>query len=138
LPLAGHGFRYSALAGDCRAITLATAAINAAEPLVLKYIFDELAAHRTLRPLVVGIGILLGLGVVREVAGAGSNWLTWKTRIGVHYGLLDAMIRRKCIPFSISRNISETGPMRAPCQSSAGRANSKMSGSITRARRDRF
>src|SRR4029453_5453674 len=30
----------------------------------------------------------------REGASASSNWLTWKTRLGIHYALLEAMVDR--------------------------------------------
>ncbi|MHC1766560.1 MAG: ABC transporter ATP-binding protein [Verrucomicrobiia bacterium] len=85
-------------------ITVIMAMINAGEPLVLKYVFDELAASRELHALTVGIAGLLVLGFVREVASAGSNWLTWKTRIGIHYSLLEAMVGRlHRLPLSFHR-----------------------------------
>jgi ATP-binding cassette, subfamily B, bacterial len=75
-------------------LTLALASINAAEPLVLKYIFDELTAGQGVRPLVVGVVGLLLLGIVREGIGGLSNWLSWKSRIGVQYALLEATVER--------------------------------------------
>lgn len=85
-------------------ITVVMAMINAGEPLVLKYVFDELAASRELHALTVGIAGLLVLGFVRELGSAGSNWLTWKTRIGIHYSLLEAMVGRlHRLPLSFHR-----------------------------------
>lgn len=85
-------------------ITVIMAMINAGEPLVLKYVFDELAASRELHALTVGIVALLVLGFVRELGSAGSNWLTWKTRIGIHYSLLEAMVSRlHRLPLSFHR-----------------------------------
>ncbi|WP_119458742.1 ABC transporter ATP-binding protein [Rhodospirillaceae bacterium SYSU D60014] len=75
-------------------LTLALASINAAEPLVLKYIFDELTAGQGVRPLIVGVVGLLLLGIVREGIGGLSNWLSWKSRIGVQYALLEATVER--------------------------------------------
>lgn len=76
------------------AATLFVATVNAAEPLVLKYIFDELTNAQQLRALGLGVAVLAALGIVRELAGAGSNFLTWKTRLGIHYALLEAMVER--------------------------------------------
>lgn len=75
-------------------ITLVLAAINAAEPLLLKYVFDGLSEQRQFRPLLVGLAWLAGLGVLRELAAAGTNWLSWKTRISIHNTVLEAMIAR--------------------------------------------
>ncbi|MEW6158397.1 MAG: ABC transporter ATP-binding protein [Verrucomicrobiota bacterium] len=75
-------------------ITLILAAINAAEPLVLKYIFDNLTRDSAFDPLFWGVGGLLGLGLLRELAGGWSNWLTWQTRLGLHHALLEATVER--------------------------------------------
>ncbi|HET7626300.1 MAG TPA: ABC transporter ATP-binding protein, partial [Verrucomicrobiae bacterium] len=75
-------------------ITLVLAAINAAEPLILKYIFDNLAPHRTTHVLFLGIVLLLALGVFREIATAFSSWLTWHARLGIHYSLLESTVER--------------------------------------------
>ncbi|MDX1952384.1 MAG: ABC transporter ATP-binding protein [Verrucomicrobiota bacterium] len=86
-------------------ITLFLAAINAAEPLVLKYIFDDLADGGDLEALIHGVLLLLGLGVIREFASAGSNWLTWHTRLGLHYALLEATVERlHRLPLSLQRS----------------------------------
>jgi ATP-binding cassette, subfamily B, bacterial len=75
-------------------LTLLLAGINAFEPLVLKYVFDDLATHRVMRTLLIGIAVLVSLGIVREVAAGISNWLTWHTRLGVHYTLLESTVER--------------------------------------------
>src|SRR4051812_1998252 len=74
--------------------TLLLAGINAAEPLVLKYIFDGIGNLGGTGVLITGVAWLAGLGLVREVATAFSNWLTWHTRLGLHYGLLEATVSR--------------------------------------------
>jgi ATP-binding cassette, subfamily B, bacterial len=85
-------------------ITLFVAAINAAEPLIMKYIIDSLSAGPKRSPLVNGILLLIGLGLVREIATAGSNWLTWHTRLGIHYELLGATVERlHRLPLSFHR-----------------------------------
>lgn len=75
-------------------VTVLLAAANAVEPLVLKFIFDELAEGRELTALADGILWLVGLGLFREVANGASNWLTWRSRLGLHYALLEATVGR--------------------------------------------
>ncbi|HEX2100654.1 MAG TPA: ABC transporter ATP-binding protein, partial [Candidatus Synoicihabitans sp.] len=74
--------------------TVFLAAANAVEPLVLKEIFDALAERRDVTDLANGILLLVGLGVFRELANGVSNWLTWRTRLGLHYRLLEATVER--------------------------------------------
>ena len=74
--------------------TLVLAAANAAEPLILKFVFDSLGEGRPLRELTRGIVLLVGIVVGREIVSAISNWLTWHTRLGIHYALLDATVGR--------------------------------------------
>jgi ATP-binding cassette subfamily B protein len=100
----GFALAYRNAVAGLFAITVVLAMINAGEPLVLKYIFDELGSHRQLRPLLIGVAGLVGLGLFRELASAISNWLTWKTRIGIHYSLLEAMVGRlHRLPLSFHR-----------------------------------
>jgi ATP-binding cassette subfamily B protein len=75
-------------------LTLVVAATNVVEPLFLKYIFDNLGGDGMLHAVAVGVIALAGLAVVREIAGAVSNSLSWRTRIEVQYGLQDAMVER--------------------------------------------
>jgi ATP-binding cassette subfamily B protein len=101
----GFAFPYRKAVGVLLLFTLALAAINAAEPLVLKYIFDNLSEHPVKRALVIGICVLLGLGIFREVVTAISNWLTWHARLGIHYALLEATVDRlHRLPLSFHRS----------------------------------
>ena len=74
------------------ALTLLMAAANAAEPLALKFIFDSLGAEEKVRPLAQGLAVLAALSLGREAARGLSDWLTWRTRIGLQYALLEATI----------------------------------------------
>lgn len=76
------------------ALTLAVAAANAVEPLILKLIFDELGAARRADALTRAVVGLVALGLLREALTALSNWLTWRTRLRVHYRLLEASVGR--------------------------------------------
>lgn len=74
--------------------TLLLAAANAAEPLILKFVFDSLSERQPMRALTGGITLLAAIVVGRELINAVSNWLTWHTRLGVHFALLDATVGR--------------------------------------------
>jgi ATP-binding cassette subfamily B protein len=75
-------------------LTFAVAATNALEPLVMKYIFDRLEGNGTFRAVLIGVSILAGLALLREIGGGFSNWLSWRTRIGIQYALLDATVEK--------------------------------------------
>jgi ATP-binding cassette, subfamily B, bacterial len=74
-------------------LTLATSALGALEPLVMKFLFDGF-----LEPgygdIVRAIATLAALALAREVLGSVGNWLGWRTRLKVHYALLDAVVER--------------------------------------------
>jgi ATP-binding cassette subfamily B protein len=74
--------------------TLVLAAANAAEPLILKFVFDTLGKGLPITALTNGIILLVAIVIGREIVGAISNWLTWNTRLGIHYALLDATVGR--------------------------------------------
>jgi ATP-binding cassette subfamily B protein len=69
-------------------LTLAVAAVNAGEPLVLKLIFDELGGGRDPAIVLRAVAALAALALLRELGGAISNWLTWQARLGIHFKLL--------------------------------------------------
>ena len=97
--------------GAIMAMTLVVAAFGAIEPLVMKYLFDELVAGGT-RTLVLGVAGLVALGIGREVVSAISNRLTWRVRIGVHYGLLEATVTRlNSLPLTFHRANAVGGTM---------------------------
>src|SRR6185437_9540504 len=73
-------------------LTLCVAGVNAVEPLILKFVFDELADMRRFHELLQGVLLLAGLAVLRECLEAVANWLTWRTRLGLQYALLEAVI----------------------------------------------
>jgi ATP-binding cassette, subfamily B, bacterial len=101
----GFAFPYRRAVGFIFLVTLGLAAINAAEPLVLKYIFDGLTSKHPAHPLAVGIGVMLGLSLFRELATAYSNWQTWHARLGIHYSLLESTVERlHRMPLSFHRS----------------------------------
>jgi ATP-binding cassette subfamily B protein len=93
-------------------LTLLTAGMNALEPLALKYFFDRLGGGDAERALVVGIGLLLALGVGRELVAGLSNLLTWRVRIRLQFGLLSTLVGRlHSLPISFHRGESVGGIM---------------------------
>jgi ATP-binding cassette, subfamily B, bacterial len=74
-------------------LALVIAGVSALEPLVMKHIFDELGGG-TMRGVAFGAAALVGLVIIRELLAAGSSWLTWQTRLRVHFDLLDATVSR--------------------------------------------
>lgn len=73
-------------------LTMFMAAANAAEPLALKYIIDNLSFQPKFDPLWKGLAILAVLALSREAAHAFSDWLIWRTRLGLQYALLEATV----------------------------------------------
>ncbi len=85
--------------------TLAVAAISAVEPLILKALFDELAGARSHQTLIISVATLLGLAIARELLDGAANWLTWRTRIGLQYALLEATVGKlHKMPLRIQRS----------------------------------
>jgi ATP-binding cassette subfamily B protein len=78
--------------------------VNAAEPLALRSLFDGLGAGRAGGAAARGLLGLVALGLAREAFTALSNWLTWRTRIGIQYRLTEATVGRlHRLPISFHR-----------------------------------
>lgn len=94
------------------ALTLGGAALSAVEPLVLKYLFDQLGTGGKFQNVGLAVGGLLLLGLGHEAILALSSWLTWRVRLGVHYGLLEATVDRlHSLPLTFHREESVGGIM---------------------------
>src|SRR4051812_2500368 len=93
-------------------LALCIAALNAAEPLVMKYIFDQVAQQTPLVAVAWGVALMLALGLVREGLGALQNWLTWKTRIEVQFSLTSITVGRlQQLPLAFHRSSGVGGIM---------------------------
>jgi ATP-binding cassette, subfamily B, bacterial len=83
----------SASVGGIVGLTLATTALGAVEPLLMKALFDGLVGGG-----VAGswgwVAALAALALGREALGSVGNWLSWRTRLRVQYGLLEATVGR--------------------------------------------
>lgn len=88
-------------------LVLTVAGINAFEPLVLKALFDglTLTGAAGYDAVVVSLVILASLAVGREALDSVANWLTWRTRIGLQYALLEATVGKlHSMPLRIQRS----------------------------------
>jgi ATP-binding cassette subfamily B protein len=74
------------------ALMLGVASVGAVEPLVLKWVIDALTSAQGFDALFPAITLLALLAVARELMDGIANWLTWRTRIGVQYALLEATV----------------------------------------------
>ena len=74
------------------ALAVIVATLGVAEPLVLKRIFDALAARASISALVALAALLFGLLASRTALDALLNASTWRTRLGVDYLLREALL----------------------------------------------
>jgi len=74
------------------ALAIIVASLGAAEPLLLKRIFDALAARASIAALVALACALLGLLSARTVLEAQLNSSTWRTRLRLDYRLREALL----------------------------------------------
>lgn len=85
-------------------LVLLAGVINAVEPLILKHIFDELGADKRWSAVLLGVVALAGAILARDGFNALTNWLTWRTRIGVHASLMEDTVNRlHRLPLSFHR-----------------------------------
>ena len=87
--------------------TLIIAAMNALEPLVLKYIVDGLQMRGSASRLFQGVAWLAVLGIMRELLLAATTYRMARTRLELHRELLDVVVGRlHRLPLSFYRKES--------------------------------
>lgn len=92
-------------------MTLMVAALGAIEPLAMKYIFDKLQGGE-IKALAIGVAVLIGIGIIHEAIGGLSNWFTWRVRLDVNAGLLEAAVNRlHTLPVNFHRQETVGGIM---------------------------
>ncbi len=98
-----HSGRIATILG----LTLGSSLLHVLEPLLVKHLVDRLGGSGPFRQLLPGLLALGALLLGREVIGCISNWLTWRTRLGIHFELLDASVGRlHTLPLSYHRDQS--------------------------------
>jgi ATP-binding cassette subfamily B protein len=91
-PILSFAFPHRRAVGAILGLTLTISALNASEPMVLKYIFDTLSGSRRTGLLIELVALMFVFALGREGATATADWLTWRTRIGLQYALLEAAV----------------------------------------------
>jgi len=86
------------------ALALATSALGACEPLIVKQLFDELGGARQ-RHVLLSVAALLLVAMIAHEALAGLlDTSIWRARIGVHYAITKQTIERlHALPLSYHR-----------------------------------
>jgi ATP-binding cassette subfamily B protein len=75
------------------ALALVLSVVGAADPLILKYLFDALSRGERL-PLLVALAALFGIEIARALIGAQSSVLTWRVRLGVDYTVRERVLAK--------------------------------------------
>ncbi|MFL5273649.1 MAG: ABC transporter ATP-binding protein [Anaeromyxobacteraceae bacterium] len=86
--LAPHAKKIAVILG----LALVATALNACEPLLLKAVLDGLAGGSA-RAVTTSVILFAVLAILREGGGALSNWLTWRTRLKVHFALTEETVK---------------------------------------------
>jgi ATP-binding cassette subfamily B protein len=87
------------------ALTVSVGALGALEPLLLKNFLDGVSQSSSKTALFGALALLCIVGLLREVVGAVSNWLIWRSRIDFQHELLDATVDRlHSLPLSYHRS----------------------------------
>ena len=74
------------------ALAMLLAALSAIDPLVMKYLFHQLAAHTGLHKFAVAIGALIVLELVRAGLQAWLGVLSWDVRLGVDFTIRERVM----------------------------------------------
>src|SRR4051812_23824435 len=84
-----------------------SASLAALEPLTLKAIFDRFAAKAAFLEAARPFGLFIAIVLLRESLGLFQDRLFWRARLGLSYGLLQAMIERlHLLPLAYHRDTS--------------------------------
>lgn len=75
------------------ALALVLAVLGAADPLVMKTLFDALG-RRDAHVLPVAIGALLGIEIARSLLGGWLSVLTWRVKLGVDLTMRDRLLSK--------------------------------------------
>lgn len=75
-------------------LTSFIAAVNVAEPVIIKSIIDHIGTSEQMSYLVYGVLLFLVVSLGSNLASAYSNWIGWDVRLNVHYILLNETVAR--------------------------------------------
>lgn len=75
-------------------LTSLVAAVNVAEPIIIKAIIDHIGTPKQIIYLIYGILLFFGVSLVSNLSSAFSNWLGWDVRLNVQYNMLNETVGR--------------------------------------------
>lgn len=107
--LFSHLRPYRARIAGILCLALALAVGQALGPLLLERIIEALEERVIDQRLIGSIIGLAVLALAHEALGALSNWATWRTRLAIHYDLLDASVERLQIHAAEQRSSDGVG-----------------------------
>jgi ATP-binding cassette, subfamily B, bacterial len=94
------------------ALALVLATLSAVEPLMMKWLFDELGGRGGLRVLGLAMGGLLALECVRAGLTAWLGTVSWDVRLDVEYALRERVTEKlNALPISYHQQASVGGTM---------------------------
>src|SRR3954469_19167801 len=94
------------------AVALVLAALSAVDPLVMKFLFDQLGLRTGLRTLMWIMGGLVVLELTRAGLQAWLGILSWDVRLGVEYTLREQLVSKlNSLPISFHQREGVGGTM---------------------------
>lgn len=75
-------------------LTSIVAAVNVAEPVIIKSIIDHIGTSEQISYLLYGTILFLIVSLISNLGQAFSNWIGWDVRLNVHYILLNEIVER--------------------------------------------
>jgi ATP-binding cassette subfamily B protein len=75
-------------------LTTVIAAVNVAEPVIIKSIIDHIGVPNQVNYIIYGIIIFFAISLISNFGSAFTNSLGWNVRLNVHYDLLNETVER--------------------------------------------
>jgi ATP-binding cassette subfamily B protein len=93
-------------------LALALSGMSALDPLVMKYLFDQLGLGGSARSFALGMGALLGLELARAGLQAVMGVWSWDVRLAVEYGVRERLVGKlNSLPVSFHQREGIGGTM---------------------------
>jgi ATP-binding cassette subfamily B protein len=93
-------------------LALALAGASAADPLILKYLFDQIARPGGLRAFSLALGGLVGLELVRAALQGWLGVWSWDVRLGAEYAIRERVVTRlNALPLAFHQQHGVGGTM---------------------------
>jgi ATP-binding cassette subfamily B protein len=94
------------------ALALLLAGASAADPLILKYLFDRIGQPGGMRPFALALAGLLGLELARAAVQGWMGVWSWDVRLGVEYAVRERVVTRlNALPLAFHQEQGVGGTM---------------------------